>query len=177
MTTCRALQNTTGLTTSNLIAAVDKKMLNNSPITRESIKTALAIWGPSVPNLDGKSVRRKGDAVLLSKETITTIPPIILSLHNAIILGMDVVKVNGVPFLSTISRVVKVGSATELPNCKTESIVSALLVIIDTYIARGFSIVAIAADYAFEAIRENEDFMATSIVLNTTSEDEHEPFI
>ena len=152
-------------------------MLNNSPITRESIKTALVIWGPSVPNLDGKSVRRKGDAVLLSEETITTIPPIILSHHNAITLGVDVVKINGIPFLSTISRVVKLGSATELPNCKVESIVSALLVIIDTYIARGFSVIAVAADYAFEAIRENEDFMATTITLNTTSEDEHEPFI
>ena len=36
---------------------------------------------------------------------------------------------------------------------------------------------AIAADYAFEAIRENEDFISTGITLNTTSEDEHEPFI
>ena len=109
-------------------------MLNNSPITRESIKNALAIWGPSVPNLDGKTVRRKGDAVLLSEETITSISPQILSYHNTIVLGIDVVKVNGIPFLATISRVIKLGSATELPNCKVESIISALLVVVDIYI-------------------------------------------
>ena len=88
-------------------------MLNNSPITRESIKNALAIWGPSVPNLDGKTVRRKGDAVLLNEETITSIPPQILAHHNTIVLGINVVKVNGIPFLATISRVIKLVSTTE----------------------------------------------------------------
>ena len=97
-------------------------------------------------------MRRKGDAVLLSEETITSIPPQILAHHNTIVLGIDVVKVNGIPFLATISRVIKLGSATELPNCKVESIMSALLVVVDIYISRGFTVLAIAADYVFEAI-------------------------
>ena len=71
----------------------------------------------------------------------------------------------------------KLGTATELTNTKVSTLVAALLVMVDTYKCRGFTIPAIAVDYAFEAIRKNEDYMRTSIVINTTSEDEHEPFI
>ena len=89
---------------------------------------------------------------------------------------MDVVTVNGIPFLATISRVIKLGSATELSNTKIATIDQALLVVINTYTRRGFKVLAIAADYAFEPMRQNEDFMKTGTILNTTSEDEHEPY-
>ena len=65
--TCRAFQNTAGLTTNGLIAVVDKKILNNSPLTRQSIKIALNIWGPSIPNLDGKTRRTRGAPVILNE--------------------------------------------------------------------------------------------------------------
>ena len=42
-TTARKFQNTAGLTTAGIISVVDKKMLNNCPITRESIKHAVGI--------------------------------------------------------------------------------------------------------------------------------------
>ena len=173
----RKFQNSAGLTTTGLLAVIDKKMLNNSPITRESARHAECIWGPSVPNLDGKTTRSKAGAVQLNEECISPIPPQILINHPVVILGMDIVKVNGIPFLTTISRVIKLGTATELPDTKAPTIVKALLVIVNMYLARGFRILAIAADYAFEAIRHDEDFAKTNITLNTTSEDEHEPFI
>ena len=175
--TCRAFQNTAVLTTNGLIAVVDKKMLNNSPVTRQSIKIALSIWGPSIPNLDGKTRRTRGNPVVLNKQIISTLPPHILQQHPLLILSMDVVKINGMPFLSTISRIIKLGSCTRLLNTMIETIVPALLVITDTYTSRGFSIMEVAVDYAFEAMRTNQGFMKMSITLNTTSEDEHELFI
>ena len=105
------------------------------------------------------------------------IPPHILQNHPVVIIRIDVEKVNGVPFLATYSRVIKMGSATELPSTKAKPIVAALLVIIKYYIVRGFRVGAIAADYAFEAIRHNEDFANAEVPLNATSEDEHAPFI
>ena len=88
-------------------------------------------------------------------------------------------KVNGTPLLSTMSRAIKLGTSTELSKTKVQEILSALIVVIDINKARGFRILAITADCAFEAIRENEDFIETRIMLNTTSENEHEhePFI
>ena len=78
-----------------------------------------------------KPTRRGTDAVVLNEATTTPIPPHIINNNPSIILGMDVVKVNGIPFLVTISRVIKLGSATELVNTKIPTIVSALLVIMD----------------------------------------------
>lgn len=48
---------------------------------------------------------------------------------------MGMVKVNNIPFLATTSKVMKLGSATELINTKT-MIVSALLVLVDVYTTR-----------------------------------------
>lgn len=104
------------------------------------------------------------------------VPPRILTIHPIVIIGMDVVKVNDISFLSTISRVVKFVSATELLHAKTVSIVHPLLIIVNIYIVRGFKTLSIATDYAFKVICHNEKFKQT-IHLNTTSEDEHEPFI
>ena len=104
-----------------MLLMVDKKMLNNSPITRQSIKHALSIWGPSIPNLDGKTTRNKMDNVILSEENISPIPPHILLHYPVVILNIDVVKVNGIPFLSTISRVIKLGTCTELLHKSTRN--------------------------------------------------------
>ena len=60
-------------------------------------------------------------------------PPHILTNHPDVIIGIDVVNINGIPFLATISRVIKLGSATELINTKVGSIVKVLLVIINVY--------------------------------------------
>ena len=43
--------NSPSLTTTSLLAVTDIKMLDNSPITREYVRHALSIWGPSVPKL------------------------------------------------------------------------------------------------------------------------------
>ena len=114
--------------------------------------------------------------MVLNEATITPIPPHIINNNPSIVLGINAVKVNGIPFLVTISRVIKLGSATELVDTKIPTIVSALLVIMDQYKVRGFNVLAIAADYAFEPIRQNEALIDTGAILNTTSEDEHEPF-
>ena len=61
--TAGKFQNTASITTTGIIAVVDKNMLKNSPLTREPIKYILSIWGPSVPNLDSKTTRRRTDHI------------------------------------------------------------------------------------------------------------------
>ena len=87
------------------------------------------------------------------------------------------VKVYGIPFLGTILRIIKIVKATKLLNTQVPVIVTALLVIMHTYRARGFRILTIIVDYVFEAIKESADFMEVGIVLNKSYTDEHIPFI
>ena len=113
----------------------------------------MSIWGTSIPKLNRKIKRTRGIPVALNDQTIASIPPHILQHHPVVVISIDVVRINGIPFLSTISIIIKLGTCTELLDTKTETIVPALLVVIDTYISRGFGILAIAVDYDFEAMR------------------------
>ena len=112
----RYFQNCAGLSARALIRMIDSGALKNSPITRQSVRTAIDIWGPSMSYLKGKMTRRNPDPVELGIETITPIPPDIINNHGNIIMGMNIMKVNGVPFLNTVSRVIQLGSCTELPS-------------------------------------------------------------
>lgn len=87
------------------------------------------ILGVSVTYLKGKSTRQQGDAVELNIEIIMPIPPEILSAHGTIIISVDIMKVNGVPFLTSISRVVNFGLATEIPSADMDNVMVVLTVI------------------------------------------------
>ena len=69
--------------------------------------------------------------MVVNDEVIMPIPPHILVNNPTIVLGMNVVKINGVPFLPAISRVIILGSSTELPNTKIVTIISALVIVIN----------------------------------------------
>ena len=171
----RKMQDTIGATTDAMIRIVDNKMMLNCPADRSSINDAVHIFGPSTANLQGKSTRRTQDHVVLQK--ILHIPPIILSRHKNVILGMDVVTVNGVRFFDTYSRDIKFSTVSEIEDAKIPTLVKLLKYIKCIYAARGFNIVSIAADNAFEPMKTDPDFVILNIALNVCSADEHEPFI
>ena len=76
-------------------------MINNCPVTTEDIDNADIIYGPDVPALKGKTVRTQSQPVTTD---VVKIPPEILSLHKNVTLTGDVMFVNGIPFLVTLSR-------------------------------------------------------------------------
>ena len=90
---------------------------------------------------------------------------------------MDVVKVNSVHFLATYSYTVKFCTTTELKSAKIPTIIKILTSIIAVHSVRGFSITTVAADNKFALMSQNPDFINPRIILNVTSEDEHEPYI
>ena len=49
-------------------------------------------------------------------------PPEILTAHGAIIISVDIMKLNGVPFLTSISRVISFGLATEMTSADMDNV-------------------------------------------------------
>ena len=86
------MQNTIGVTTQGLLQIIDNKMMHNCPIDRQSVNDALHIYGQSISNLLRKSTRSTQGHVILNN--VCPIPPMLLTRHQNIILGIDVVKVN-----------------------------------------------------------------------------------
>ena len=82
---------------------------------------------------------------------------------------MDIMKVNMVAFLSSISRGIKFGTCGALKKCDVEHIMKEVIKMVATYKLRGFRVESIAADNAFAPLRNDEDFQKLRIVLNITT--------
>ena len=90
--------------------------MKNCPVNRESANNAIRIWGPSTANLKGKTTRSHNEPVVINNEMIHPVPHDIMKLHSNITIGMDVMKVNGVPLLVTISTVLHYAALFELKD-------------------------------------------------------------
>jgi hypothetical protein len=75
----------------------------NCPITPDDAKRALAIYGPDITIIKGKTTKNKG-AHTLSFQCVEDIPASILEHHENIMLGIDFMNINGNPFFHSISR-------------------------------------------------------------------------
>ena len=113
-----------------LIRIVDNNVLRNNLNTIESIKDALHIWGESTLHLKGKTTRRGEETVELGVHNIIPLPPYIIKDHQNILLGIDVTIINNIPFLNTISRVVRHGSAQKLIKSDIVNVLKQLKVVL-----------------------------------------------
>ena len=101
----------------------------------QDIKTAEIIYGPDLGSLKGKTTRRKPPIVCPQSYGI---PLGIMQKYKDVTLFVDIMKVNGIPFLNTISWHIKFGSAGRLDNMKNSTIISHVKVIMGVYCAHGF---------------------------------------
>jgi hypothetical protein len=85
----------------DLKAIIQMNLIKNNPVTSEYIEIAKKIFGPDIPSLKGKTTGRKPVPVV--KDYID-IPKELVSAKCSIMLCIDIMKVNGVPFLTTILK-------------------------------------------------------------------------
>ena len=98
----RRLQHGLGApTTESFKAMLRSNNIKDCPVIAEDVRIAEDIFGPDVATLKGKSKRRKPEPVV---EDIIDIP-IELKLKNQnMTMGMDLMFINSVPFLTAIDR-------------------------------------------------------------------------
>jgi hypothetical protein len=120
--------------TKDYIRYVRDNLIPNCPVTVQDIENSELIWGPDLGSLKGKTVRRKSPVVAVQSHTI---PLGIMQKYRDVTLSIDVMKVNGIPFLNTISKHIKFGSAGKLDDMKNTTFIKHLRVIFGVYIVRG----------------------------------------
>jgi hypothetical protein len=116
-------------------------------------------------------VRKASDQV--RSGDLVPIPATILAHYRKIVICVDVMKVNKLPFLVTISRAIKFGTVAWLKNAKADTILQQIKTAHNTYIKRGFLMEIVKVDGQFEPLRSNLAEMG--ITLNKCSREEHVP--
>jgi hypothetical protein len=149
----------------------NKGRILNCDVTRQDILNAEDIFGPDIGSLKGKTVRQASDQVLSSG--LIPIPALIMDHYRKIILGVDVMKVNKMPFLVSISRAIKFGTVAWLKNARADTLMTNIKEVHNVYIKRGFLLEIIEVDGQFEPLRG--ELAALGITLNKCSREEHVP--
>ena len=103
------------------IRYVENKLIPNCPVTRRDIVAAKHILGPDVGSLKGKTTRRRPLGVGLYNHA--PIPAGIVEQYHDVIIAVDVLYVNKLPFIATISRYIHFGTVEFLRNQKSTTLI------------------------------------------------------
>jgi hypothetical protein len=124
-------------------------IIKNVPVTLEDIKLAEQIYGPDIGALKGKTTRAKPVPVV--KDYIE-IPNELITAHQDVVLCMDGMKINGVPFLTTISRNIMYRTTEWIPNQTPQAYRSVLDNVFRIYNLADFKITTILCDNEFQPL-------------------------
>jgi hypothetical protein len=101
---------------------ISKGRIRNCDTTRQDIINAEDMFGPDLWSLKGKTVRKASDQV--RSGGLVPIPATVMAHCRKIVLCVDVMKVNKMPFLMSVSRAIKFGTIAWLKNAKAETILT-----------------------------------------------------
>ena len=87
-------------------------LVNNCPVMTQDIDCATKIYGPSLANLKGNTTKKTPLPVVTDS---IKAPPETLNASKNIQLEVDVVFVNKMPFLTSVSRHIKFATVENLP--------------------------------------------------------------
>jgi hypothetical protein len=169
----RRIQNVVGRpSTRDFLKIVEGGMLRNCPVSRNDIMTAEDIFGPNLGSLKGKTVRSKNAHV---PSLVADVPYHIIKLHKDVTVCFDIMFVNKIAFLITVSRNIRFGTTERLLSRKADTVGKALINVLAFYRQRGFRVKECHGDGEFESLRAALADAHAS--LNITAEDEHVPEI
>jgi hypothetical protein len=127
-------------------SVISPDMVKNFPITIDDIIIAKKMFEPDVGALKDKTTRQKPAPIVYD---YIEVPKELIYNHQHIILCMDGMVINGVPFLTTISRSIMYCTTECIPHKTPEGYRSVLNNVFHTYSKAGFQITFIDCDNEF----------------------------
>ena len=148
----RDLYNALGTPSVNDFKAIIRmNAIANNPVTTDDINMAEKIFGPDIGAIKGKTTRRKPIPVV---DDYVEIPKELLEAQQEVTLCIDGMKVNGLSFLTTISRNIYYRTAQWVQNHTSEVYHDALVRVFRIYNTSGFRITKIHCDNEFRSLLE-----------------------
>mmetsp|Transcript_9738 Transcript_9738/g.19457 ORF Transcript_9738/g.19457 Transcript_9738/m.19457 type:complete len:385 (+) Transcript_9738:661-1815(+) len=145
-------------------------LVKNCPLTLESIKIADNVFGPDVAPLQGKMAQQKPDRV---DPVYVDIPLEILTCNLDVVVVADLMFVNGLPSLVSISHHITLIAVSYMPSQTSADLCKGMLQIVSVYCCRGLTVTTAMVDNQFNPLR----CLIGDVDLNVTAASEHAPEI
>eukprot|EP00536_Pseudo-nitzschia_multiseries_P008127 jgi/Psemu1/19634/gm1.19634_g len=171
----RDMQEILGFPTSQeLVKMIENNIIKDCPVTRRDIKIMTDIYGKHAGILKVKSVRQQAPH---TREDITPIPDSIQKAYQHVVLCVDIITVNGIQFLVSISQHIRFRTAVAINTMKQHILAKTIRAIAGQYAAPGLRVAQIHADNQFECIHESLLDMEHPITVHFVPAGQHEPTI
>jgi hypothetical protein len=142
---------------------LQKGLLTKCNLQPEDVVAAKEIFGPDEACLRGKTTRRTPQSVVTT--TDIPVPVQIMTRHRNVILSVDFMFVNQLPFLNTYSQSIRFITTKQM-GMNQPQVVATISEVKRFYALRGFCIREIRGDRQFEPMRG--EFADLQTLLNTT---------
>jgi hypothetical protein len=130
----RKLQNIIGRPSArDYLHIVENNLLKDCPIVGTDVVAAEDIFGPNVGFLKGKTVRRGGTHV---NPEYLQVPSPLMEKYHQVTLCIDIMFVNKLPFLVTISRDIKFGTVKAIKSRKHKVLLAAIKSVRQIYVVK-----------------------------------------
>jgi len=143
-------------------------MISNCPVTANAVKNAHQIFGPDLAGIRGRTVRRPPESVTTD---YVQIPRAIQERHQLVTLAVDVMFINGVPFLVSVARGLNLVTAEFTPSQTAKHLAAGITRMMDLYAHGGFQVGTVLMDNEFEKLPN----LVPILAINTTVAKEHVP--
>ena len=147
---------------------IQNNLLPGCDLTTNDVKIADDIYGHDLRSIKGKTIQSSSEQV---KIPISSIPPDFMIKYQHVILAVDVMFVNKIPFFIITSHDIKFNTVEMLGSETNKVFVASIKQVLKIYNAQGFKVDTILADGQFEPI--HGEIADLGIRLNTTSRDGH----
>ena len=120
-------------TEADFIEIASKGTLTNCPVTPVDIANSCHVFGPNLPGIKSKKVRHKPVRVEVEDALVTrTIPD---DYHRFVSLNLtaDVMFVNGLPLLVTMSRRIRLLTVEHTPSRTAKELGSSITKVVNLY--------------------------------------------
>ena len=152
----------------DLIKILKTSSLPNCPVTPRDVIIANKVFGPDVGALKGKTTRR-GPPIVDPPVSVDTTS--ILEHYGEITLCVDLMYVNKVPLLVTLSHNIKFGMMEVVADWKEVTLLKCIKGVVTLYRKAGFRVTIALMDGEF--VPSCGGLAELGLCLNETSRDEH----